>query len=71
MTEVLAQSPDAAACAVRSLYRYALGHVERPTEEPAITQLASDFAAKGYQLDALIESLAVSEALRYAAKPEE
>jgi len=71
LTEILAASPQAAACAVRSLYRYALGHVERPSEEPAITELTTAFTNSGYHFDALIESLAQSPALRLAAKPEE
>jgi hypothetical protein len=56
---------------VRNLYRYALGHVERPTEEPAITDLTTAFTNSGYHFDALIGALSESAALRVAAKPEE
>ncbi len=71
LTELLAQHPKTAECAVRSLYRYALGHVERPGEEPAIAELTTAFTGNGYHFDALIAALAENAALRIAAKPEE
>jgi len=71
LTELLATLPITASCSVRNLYRYALGHVERPTEEAAITELTTAFTSNGYHFDALIEALAQSAALRIAAKPEE
>jgi hypothetical protein len=71
LTELIAASPAASSCAVRSLYRYALGHVETPNEEAAITELSEAFSGAGHRFDALIAALAESPALRYAAPPEE
>jgi hypothetical protein len=71
LTELIASMPEAASCTVKSLYRYALGHVERPGEEPVITDLTTAFTAGGYKFDALVAALAESPAIRVAAKPEE
>lgn len=71
LSELLAASPEAADCTVRSLYRHALGHIERPGEEPAIEELTAAFTSSNHRFDALVEALAASPALRLAAKPVE
>ncbi len=60
----IAASPDFAACQVRRLYRYALGHLETRGEFPAIDALAADFEADGRRFRGLILALVTHPAFR-------
>src|SRR5262249_24533601 len=48
--QLLSQSPAAATCMLRSIYRYATGHVEVASEAPLLADLGQRFRASGYQL---------------------
>lgn len=71
LAEVLLQTPAAATCVVRNLYRYATAHIETAGEEPAITKLSQSFAASGYRFDELVKALVATPELHYAARPQE
>jgi hypothetical protein len=60
--------PDATTCLARSMYRYALGHVEGMGEEDSITLLAKDFKDQTYKFRALLEGVVKSPGFAYAAK---
>jgi hypothetical protein len=60
--------PDATTCLARSMYRYALGHVEGNGEEDSITLLAKDFKDQTYKFRALLEGVVKSPGFAYAAK---
>lgn len=53
-------------CVVRNLYRYATGHIEQFSEQPAIELLDAALIDSGHDLTAVVEALARSEAFRYA-----
>jgi hypothetical protein len=53
-------------CVVRNLYRYATGHIEQYTEEPAIALLHGALLDADHDLTAAVQALARSEAFRYA-----
>jgi hypothetical protein len=53
-------------CVVRNLYRYATGHIEQFSEQPAIELMDAALIDSGHDLTAVVEALARSEAFRYA-----
>jgi hypothetical protein len=69
LAQLIATSPQAATCAVRNLYRYAVGHVEKSNEAAVIDELSASFTATGYRFDELIKTMATSAGLRFAAPP--
>jgi hypothetical protein len=68
LSKVLRDDPRTVECLVRQAFRYALGHVEDAGEEQQIEALASAFESSGHDLSALFQSLAASDAFRYASK---
>ncbi len=67
--EAIADSPDATTCLVRTLYRYATGHVETSGETITLRALHDDFAREGYRVRALLRSIALSRGFREARRP--
>jgi hypothetical protein len=68
---LLADHELVSACAIRNLYRYATGHIEQSVEQPAIDEMLATLTESGYDLTAVVETLARSESFRYAILPEE
>lgn len=62
--ELLAVDPRTSRCLQRSLFRYAVGHVETPGETLAMVELERGFSASGYRLRQLLADLVSSEAFR-------
>lgn len=67
---LVAESPDAASCLVRNVYRDATGHVETPGEEVAIVALEDAFIESGYRMQTLLVEIVASPAFRVVAEPE-
>jgi hypothetical protein len=66
LSRVLSESPIAAACTARNLYRYTVGHVEGAGEAVAIDALVAAFVNGGYRFDQLVLALATNPGLRFA-----
>ncbi|MCB9525903.1 MAG: DUF1592 domain-containing protein [Myxococcales bacterium] len=64
LAERVAATDDFAACQVRRLYRYALGHLEAYSELPAIDELALAFQADGRRFRGLVLALVSHPAFR-------
>ncbi len=58
-----------APCVVRTLVRYATGHVETPGEAPSIAALSDRFAGLGYRLRPLLLEIVMSRPFREAGGP--
>lgn len=67
---LVAQTPDAASCLVRNIYRDATGHVETAGEEIAIVALEDAFVDSGYRMQSLLIEIVASPAFRVVAEPE-
>lgn len=65
--QVLADDPKTAACVVRSVFRYAVGHPETPGEDAAVDALVAEFEREGEQLVSLMRGVALSPAFRMVA----
>lgn len=63
----LKNNRKATGCFVRQVYRFALGHIESPGEAAALYDLEQQFAQSGYQLQPLLEALALHQAFREVA----
>ena len=57
-------------CAARTMYRYAVGHVESRNEEATIIAINTQFAAGNFTIKALMEAIASSDGFRYASLAE-
>jgi mono/diheme cytochrome c family protein len=66
---LLARSPKLGACVARSLFRFAVGHLESEGEEPLMEALAQGLARDGYRFEALVENVIKSEGFRTIAAP--
>jgi mono/diheme cytochrome c family protein len=66
---LLARSPKIGACVARSLFRFAVGHLESEGEEPLLEALARGLEQDGYQFDALVANVIKSEGFRTIAAP--
>lgn len=67
--QLLSKSPAVAKCMLRSIYRYATGHVEVPTEAPVLADLGQRFQGSGYLLRDLMLDLVSSDGFRLVAPP--
>jgi hypothetical protein len=67
---LLRQSPRVGVCVARSLYRFALGHLESEGEEPLLEDLARGLEREGYNFPALVLSVVRSRGFRYLSPPE-
>ena len=54
----------------RSLFRFALGHLESEGEEPLLEALAKDLQKQGYRFPALVASVVKSEGFRALRDPD-
>jgi hypothetical protein len=66
---LLAKSPKLGACVARSLFRFAVGHLESEGEEPLLEELARGLERDGYRFEALVENVIKSEGFRTVAAP--
>ncbi len=66
LTNALHDHPDLPTCLTRSLYRYATGHEELPTEEAQLVELNEQFEAAGYSVKELLVRVALSQGFRRA-----
>jgi hypothetical protein len=66
LMRVLRERDEVIACVVRQLYRFATGHVETGGEQVVIEALDASFASSGYDLAALLATIAQSDGFRYA-----
>jgi hypothetical protein len=62
----LKNHPKLGECAARGVFRYATGHIEIATEEPAISQLAQQFGMDNYRFRALLSAIVLNGGFRYA-----
>ncbi len=66
---LLARNPKIGACVARSLFRYAVGHLESQGEEPLLEELARGLERDGYRFEALVANVIKSEGFRTVAAP--
>lgn len=66
LATVLRKHPDVETCLVRSVYRYALGHIEGPDQDVLIKHIASNLPAE-QRWKALLLDLVDSQGFRLAA----
>jgi hypothetical protein len=66
LMSVLRERDEVMSCVVRQLYRFATGHVETGGEQVVIEALDASFASSGYDLAALLVTIATSDGFRYA-----
>ncbi len=69
--EVIAQSEDYPLCLSRTMYRYATGHIERPSEAASLRAINQSFEASGYRVLALMRTIATSEGFLSVGDPRE
>lgn len=65
LAALVAAQSGFADCAVRNVYRSALGHLESDGEDPVIEELVASFDAGGRRLPDLFVDLVASDAFRY------
>jgi hypothetical protein len=65
LAQALSQHARFPECVARTLYRYGMGHVEEPGEEPAIASLVTSFSGSGYKLKDLLLATAQLPGFRY------
>ena len=68
---VIAESEDSTRCLVRTMYRYAVGHLEVPGETQSLLDLHDDFIASGFRVTDLMLAIALDPAFREASAPSE
>jgi hypothetical protein len=66
----LARRPELAACAVRTLFRAAVGHVETPGEGPALERLVAAFQRDGRRFGPLVARLVTDETFLEISTPD-
>jgi hypothetical protein len=66
----LKDHPDVGTCLARSVYRYAVGHLETEGEQPIVVALGEAFDGGGGQVRSLLLRVVESAGFRYAAPPE-
>lgn len=64
LSAALREHPDASACVVRQVHRYAYGRGETEADDCAIEGLVADFEASGRSFEALLVALVRSDAFR-------
>lgn len=60
----LAQGERVTRCLTRQVYRFALGRLEQPSEEPELDRLHESWRAQGFRFKALLKLLLMSEGFR-------
>jgi hypothetical protein len=71
LSDALAQSPRARACAIEQLFTFALERPPTTADLPAFDELGRTFAASGYDLKRVLTELLLSEAFRRRREPGE
>lgn len=66
LADVLVEDERVTTCASRTMYRYAVGHVESRGEEAAIRAIAKDFEAGRFTVASLMNAVVASDGFRYA-----
>ncbi len=64
LSEILAHSAVVHACATHQWVRFAMGRAPVDSEQPYVTQMASDFAASGGNVHDLVEAIVLSPIFR-------
>ena len=67
LAAALRTHPQLEACLVRSLYRYAMGYVEGPGQEPAVVDLTQSLVSGEHRFRSLVLAMVESAAFRTAA----
>jgi hypothetical protein len=70
LAEVLYAEPDVPRCFVRTLYRYATGHVEVTGETAELRALTDEFSSARYDVLSLIRALTMRPGFRTALPPD-
>jgi hypothetical protein len=71
LSEELAQSPNAQACAVQQLFTFALERAPVAADQPLFEALEQKFVSSGFSLKALLAGLALSDDFRTRIEPPE
>lgn len=69
LSAIIAESEDTTRCLVRTMYRYAVGHLEEPGETESLRALYDDFEASGFRVRDLMLAIALDPAFREASAP--
>lgn len=69
LAQILHDHPDVPNCLVRTMYRYATGHVEITSETRQMRALEAAFRASGYDVLDLMHAMATSLGFQLAAPP--
>ncbi|MCK6573568.1 DUF1592 domain-containing protein [Myxococcota bacterium] len=69
LAAVIADHPDFAPCAVRTVYAYAGGHLPEAGEQSELARLAAEFDAGGRRLRGLLRAVALSPGFRTVGEP--
>ena len=67
LTQAIHDHPDLGPCLTRSLYRFATGHIDAPSEEAQLRELSDGFASDGYRVRSLMRAIALSDGFRMAS----
>lgn len=67
---LLRGSPEVTSCLVRNIFRHATGHLELPTEKPALDLLDLAFEESGYRIKDLLVEVVSSPAFLRVGVPE-
>ena len=67
--ETIANSEDYTLCLSRTMYRYATGHLERPSEAESIRAINAAFEDSGYRVRTLMRAIATSEGFTRVGQP--
>lgn len=70
LAEVLHDHPDVPSCLVRTMYRYATGHVEVASETRVLSRLNEAFVREGYDVLGLMRSIVLDPGFRQASLPD-
>lgn len=68
--EVLHDHPDVPRCLVRTMYRYATGHVEVQSETSVLARLEQAFADQGFDVLSLMRTVVLDPGFRTASPPD-
>jgi hypothetical protein len=66
----LKNHPAVSSCVARSVFRYAIGHIETIGEESVIQALSAKLSTDGFRFRSLLETAASSAGFRYTGNPE-
>jgi hypothetical protein len=69
LAALIQQSPAAAACMVKQVYRYATGHMETDGESSILDGIGTRFVANGMQYLELVSDVVSSDGFRFATTP--